>query len=382
MARRLCVLLPEIGVTSETFLQWDVQRLFPGGTVVVSDPPPLGETVLGRAAWDTAGAPSLTFAPVAGDPSPSPDRQEAVRTFMADQGVEVVLVEYFDFADRWFDLLRSAGVRVWVRGHGVDLSARLRDAHWRTAYRRYEVADGLIVPSDRAAQRLMAVGLPGDRLHVVRCCVEVPRVRPMPCPARSKLPVRCVAVGRLVPKKAPLLLLQSFAGACIPGSHLTLDLVGDGPLMPDVRRFIDQHSLADHVTVHGRLPHEEALALVRQADIMLHHAVTSSIDGDAEGLPVSIIEAMSAGVPVIATRHEGIPELINDGINGVLIGERDVHGMSLAIERLAADVVRRQRLGAAARHSIIHDYTETYARHTLLSLLGLPVPVQVPGGDW
>ncbi|WP_317620844.1 glycosyltransferase family 4 protein [Streptomyces sp. CBMA123] len=369
-------------MTSETFLQWDVQRLSPSDTVVVSDPPPRGETVVGRAAWDTAGAPSLTFDPLPGDPAPSLERQQAVREFLAKHGVEVVLVEYFDFADRWFDLLRSVGVRVWVRGHGVDLSARLRDSYWREVYLRYAAADGLIVPSARAAERLIDLGLPRERLRVVRCCVEIPPTRPAtPVHPRSRQ-VRCVAVGRLVPKKAPLLLLESFADACRADSRLRLDLVGDGPLMPDVQRFIDAHGLTNHVSVHGRLPHEQALALIRGADIMLHHAVTSSVDGDAEGLPVSILEAMGAEAAVIGTRHEGIPEVINDGVNGLLVGEGDVHGMGRAIVDLADDARRRRRLGTAARQSIIHGYTEARARGTLLSLLRLPAPARTPGGDW
>jgi colanic acid/amylovoran biosynthesis glycosyltransferase len=186
----------------------------------------------------------------------------------------------------------------------------------------------------------------------------------------------------LVPKKAPLLLLEAFAAACHSGSPLTLDLVGDGPLWSDVCRFISEHHLADQVTLHGRLPHGEALALVRRSDIMLHHAITSPIDGDAEGLPVSVLEAMGAALAVIATRHEGIPEVITDGVNGVLVREWDVHGMGRAIADLADNASRRQRLGLAARQSILHGYTEAHARRTLLSLLQLPTPVRIPEGDW
>lgn len=164
MPQPLCVLLPEVGVASETFLRWDVQRLLPGGTAVVSDPPPQGETVLGRPAWEVTHVPHLGLRPVPGDPPPSKERQQAVRTFLAERGVEVALIEYFDFADRWFDLLRDAGVRVWVRGHGVDLSARLRDPHWRRVYERFATADGLIVPSRAAAARLR--GLEIGRAHV------------------------------------------------------------------------------------------------------------------------------------------------------------------------------------------------------------------------
>jgi len=172
MPRPLCVLLPEIGVVSETFIRWDVHELLPGGTVVIADPPPAGDSVRHGMAWDTGECPTLAFAPLSGDPPPRPDRASAVAGFLATHRVEAVLVEYLDFADRWFDALLGFGVRVWLRGHGVDVSARLTEQRWRDAYRRYDKAEGIIVPSAVAAKALVETGLPADMIHVVRYCVD------------------------------------------------------------------------------------------------------------------------------------------------------------------------------------------------------------------
>src|SRR2546430_3580838 len=271
--RPLCVLLPEIGVVSETFIRWDVHDLLPGGTVVIADPPPAGDSVRHGPAWASRDCPTLAFEPLPGDSAPGPERVSAVASFLAEHQVKAVLVEYLDFADRWLDVLLGLGVDVWLRGHGVDLSARLTEQHWRQAYRRYDRANGIIVPSDAAAAALSGTGLPSDKIHVVRYCVELPPWRPV---RNGDDQIRCVAAGRLVPKKAPLQVLASFRQAAQTNEHMVLDVVGDGPLMGEVRSYVAGHGPSRRVRLHGRLPHPDTLALIRGADLLLHHAVTSA----------------------------------------------------------------------------------------------------------
>lgn len=370
VSRPLCVFLPEIGVISETFIRWDTRELLPGGTVIVADPPPRGVSVLHGAAWDAGECPVLAFEPMPGDPPPSTERLGAVADFLAAHRVEAVLVEYLDFADRWFDFLLRQPVRVWLRGHGVDFSARLTEQRWRDAYRRYELAAGIIVPSTVAADALTTLGLPAEKIHVVRYSVEIPPSRPAAALNRGP-DVRCVAVGRLVPKKAPLILLEAFRDAARHDRNLVLDLVGDGPLMGEVRQYVDEHEMTGRVHLHGRLPHPDTLALIRGADILLHHAVTSPQDGDTEGQPLAILEAMAAGLPVIATNHAGIPEAITDRVNGRLVAEHDVTAMAATLLDLANDYAERQRLGRAAHKTIEERHSPERARQVLLTLLGL-----------
>jgi len=370
VSRPLCVFLPEIGVISETFIRWDTRELLPGGTAVVADPPPQGETVLHGAAWDAGECPVLAFEPLPGDPAPPVERLDAVAKFLAARRVQAVLVEYLDFADRWFDFLLQQPVRVWLRGHGVDFSARLTERRWRDAYRRYERAAGIIVPSTAAADALRTLGLPPEKIHVVRYSVELPPPRRAVAGDRG-LEVRCIAVGRLVPKKAPLLLLEAFRDAASQNRHLVLDLVGDGPLMGEVRRHVAEYDLTGVVHLHGRLPHSDTLALIHSADILLHYAITSPQDGDTEGQPLAILEAMAAGLPVIATNHAGIPEAIADGVNGRLVAEHDVTAMAANLLDLAGDPAERDRLGRRGRKTIEEQHGPDRARSALLTLLGL-----------
>jgi colanic acid/amylovoran biosynthesis glycosyltransferase len=311
----------------------------------------------------------LAFDPRPGDPRPSPERLDAAADFLAAHQVEAVLVEYLDFADRWFDFLIAQHVRIWLRGHGVDFSARLTESRWRDAYQRYADADGILVPSEAAARALADLGLPARRLHVVRYSVDLPAARQR---SATKSAVRCVMVGRLVAKKAPLLTLDAFRRAALHNDGLELDIVGDGPLMDSVRSYLNDYKLAERVRLLGRLPHPETLAAIRGADLLVHHAITSPDDGDTEGQPLAILEAMAAGVPPISTYHAGIPEVVTDGGNGRLVPEQDVAGMAGAILDLADDPTERNRLGTAARKTIQERHGHQLARRTLLGLLQIP----------
>lgn len=366
--RPLGILLPELGLYSETFVRWDVEELLPGGTALVVDPPPGGASMRGPPVW-RSGAPMLAFTPLPGDPPPPASRREEVRAFFRRHGVEVALVEYLDFADRWLDLLLGMGLRVWLRGHGIDLSTRLRDDGAHERYRGYRQASGLLVPSRAAARRLAAIGLPDERIHVVPYAVSVSDTPPVR-PARPGRPLRCLAVGRLVPKKGILFTLDAFAEAAKHGLMARLDVAGDGPLADQLQARVQAAGLGGHVVLHGRLTHDQVLALLAASDVLLHHAVVGP-DGDAEGTPLVVSEAMAAGLAVVSTNHEGISELVTHDVSGLLVDERDVAGMAAHLEALAIDPALRRRLGLAAWASVRRRQHPSRCRALLLNLLGL-----------
>ena len=365
MARPLCVITSEIGVLSETFVRWDVEDLLPGGTVVVSDPPPKGQTVLGGAEWGTR-APRLAFDPVPGDPSPSPERHERLREFLAEHEVEAILIEFLDVGQRWLEHVREVVPTVVIRGHGVDLSARLRDPDLVRGFRRLAAADWITTPSQTAADRLVGIGLPAERVRVFRQPVDA--ATSPPAPRRSRGAVRCVCLGRLVPKKGILESITAFAAAAGHGARIVLDVIGEGPLEDAARGLAEEGGVADRVRFHGALPHQEALKRLRDADILLHHAATGP-DGDAEGLPVAVLEAMAAGLTVIATRHEGIAEAIEPGVSGLLVAENDVDAMAQALLDAAASRTLQEQLGRQAWEHVRRVHAADTQRQEMLDLL-------------
>ena len=124
-------------------------------------------------------------------------------------------------------------------------------------------------------------------------------------------------------------------------------LVGDGPLRQDLRRLVGRLALGARVDFPGFVPQGELRARFERAAVFCHPSVTPE-SGETEGLPFSILEAQAAGLPVVATRHAGLPEGVEDGATGLLVGERDVGGLARALGTLLADRERRQAMSRAA----------------------------------
>jgi colanic acid/amylovoran biosynthesis glycosyltransferase len=361
MTHPLAVLTPETGRLSETFVEWDCTRLLPDRTAVITDPPPRGETVLDGPWWHVDG-PSLAFAPLPDDPPPSRSRADALNRFVLDRGVEVLLVQYLDLAVRWLDILRRLPVPVWVRGHGIDLSARL---HPRYA----GVGDlaGVMVPTTAAVARLAPDLLRRDQVHVVPNHVDVPASPPA---VFDDATVRYLMVGRLVEKKGHADLLYAFAEARRHHPAMTLDLVGDGPLRHRLAQLVQRLELAGTVRLLGARPAAEVLVRTARTHVYVQPSVTGP-DGDSEGQPVALLQAMAAARACVATRHAGMAETLTDGESAVLVDEGDRERLAHALVALASDADARDRLGRAAWRVAAAQHSHRTARHRLLHLLGL-----------
>ncbi len=118
-------------------------------------------------------------------------------------------------------------------------------------YLRYNQADGVITVSEFSKARLVAIGVDAERIHVVPCGIDVPSREPRR--ASSEGVVRCLAVGRMVAKKGPILTLDAFRRAALDCPTLRLDYVGEGDLLPAARQFVRAFGLEDRVTLHGGL---------------------------------------------------------------------------------------------------------------------------------
>jgi glycosyltransferase involved in cell wall biosynthesis len=154
-----------------------------------------------------------------------------------------------------------------------------------------------------------------------------------------------VFVGSLREVKDPLNLIEAFKAVSDRLKNIHLQIVGDGHLRPAVERKIKCYNLQDRATLHGMVPHQRALEIMASADIY----VSTSVD---EGLPTSLIEAMALKKAVITTAVGGVPEIIIDGVNGLLTPPRSPERMARLIERLLKDSVLAERLGKAAAESV------------------------------
>jgi glycosyltransferase involved in cell wall biosynthesis len=154
-----------------------------------------------------------------------------------------------------------------------------------------------------------------------------------------------VFVGSLREVKDPLDLIEAFKIVSDRLTNTHLQIVGDGHLRPAVEKKINSYNLQDRITLHGMVPHQRALEIMASAEIY----ISTSVD---EGLPTSLIEAMALKRAIITTDVGGVPEIIKDGVNGLLTPPRLPKRMARLIEQLLKDSVLAERLGKAAAESV------------------------------
>ena len=158
-------------------------------------------------------------------------------------------------------------------------------------------------------------------------------------------------IGRMVEKKGAIYLLQALAKVKQEVTDATLVIVGDGPLGSEIKAYIDSHRLRESVRIIPKASREEIASLLKQCRLFCLPSVTAAT-GDTEGLPVSILEAMAVGRPVLSTFHAGIPEAIEDGKSGYLVKERDVAALADRIKELLVHLELCQSMGAKGRRTI------------------------------
>lgn len=360
----LMIAAPHVGAISETFIRRHMEELLPGKTAVITantSPPYAGH-------W-TVNCPTLIHHPdYSARGYQEIIRQFKLKHFFRQNQVQVILGEYLNYSFGFFQIAQQLGIPYFAHAHGRDVSEALRDPKWRQAYQSYSQAAGIITMNQISKTRLIELGLPPKKIHVIPYGINVSQEF---FRREQHETLRCVAVGRMVTKKAPILLLESFRQAIQSIPNLHLDYIGGGELLPTVRQFVQAVGLSNHVTLHGAQPNEYMKTYFQQADIFLQHSMTNHDTGDEEGLPVSILEAMSYGLPVVSTRHAGIPESVIETETGFLVNEGDCHSMANHIVTLAQNSDLRSKLGFAGWQRAKSLFTWERERKHLLSVMGL-----------
>ena len=293
------------------------------------------------------------------------------RGALQEFGADVILANYGHGGVAVAAVAHSIGVPLVVSFHGADASRRARNPHWQEKYRAmFDVAAAVTGPSDYVCEKLAGLGCPRERIHKLHYGIRTDRIRFRPRTLDDGQPVRFLFVGRLSAKKDPLTLLRSFARAReeLPDGQAVLTIVGDGPLRQDVADMVRQLRLDDAVELLGHRTHQQVIEHYDAAHIYVQHSVTAP-DGDEEGLPVSITEALAAGLPVISTRHSGIPEAVRHDENGYLVTEGDDTAMARYMVELARDRERWPRFGRAGRRLLEDEFSMPIVQRQLRGLL-------------
>jgi glycosyltransferase involved in cell wall biosynthesis len=203
------------------------------------------------------------------------------------------------------------------------------------------------------------------RLRLVHHGVELGRYTPA-SPSRTG-PVEIVSVGRLVEKKGFPDLLRAFGELQKRAADVRLRIYGDGPLRSELTALRHHLGLDAQVEFAGECDGEEVLRAYRRADVF---ALTPHVtaDGDRDGIPNVIVEAMACGLPVVATAAGGVGEIVHHDVNGLLAPPHDVSAVAGHLAALVTDADRRRRLGEAARRTVQDGFDVEAAARELRDL--------------
>jgi colanic acid/amylovoran biosynthesis glycosyltransferase len=226
---------------------------------------------------------------------------------------------------------------------------------WSFTVHRWDIAENNLLQQKAASARFVrAISVTGAKAvrrylgphaskgRLLHMGVDLPAG---PRAAGDQRTLRVITAANLLEIKGHKYLLEAVARLACSGVEVILELAGGGPLLGEVRLRAEQLRIEDRVMFLGVLPHAELVAGLQSGrwDVAVLPSI-SLPDGEQEGIPVFLMEAMASGVPVVSTRTGGIPELVTDGA-GILVAEKDASGLAGALERLSKDHSLRRALG-------------------------------------
>ena len=232
----------------------------------------------------------------------------------------------------------------------------------------FEQCDYLLPISYLWKEKLTSMGCKPEKIHVIRMGVDLENYKFMPKNRDTIKPFKFIQVGRLTEKKGIFDTINAFI-KIKDKMNFTLDIVGDGDLFDEALALVKTVGLGDVIKFHGKQPNSVVKKMLLSSDAYLLPSRIAK-NGDMEGIPVALMEAMATGVPVISTYHSGIPELVENAFSGFLVEEGNVEQLSEAILDFSkCDEFRLKTIRLNAREKIEKDFNSKIEANKLVNLI-------------
>jgi len=284
--------------------------------------------------------------------TPAASRQ-ALRLLL-QSGVRLLHIHFLVDARFFLPVIRRASIPTVVSGYGYDVSSfprKLRGIGLWYLRPLFKENITFLAMSNDMRNDLLRLGCPESKIIVHYYGTEVERFLFPERQYQERKTLHLLVVCRLVPKKGIAQLLKAVHFAeenKLTAARFTVTIIGDGPLSEELRLLAISLGIADRVVFRGHVSHEDKVLVdaYKEADIFVLPSMT--VNNEKEGIPGTLIEAMASGLPVISTRHAGIPEVVTHEENGLLVEEGHVEALAISLARMASDVALRKRLGLSA----------------------------------
>jgi glycosyltransferase involved in cell wall biosynthesis len=347
--KRVAIVTHTLGVVSETFVQAQID-LLPADIVLHSGSMPamVGEKNIQSKFHERVN--KILFPFLKRDFF---SLEESIVRLLLKERIEIVLAQFGPMGVSVLPVCQKAGIKLIVHFHGFDACRSDVLKSYAASYvKMFAYAKAIIAVSAVMVEQLKQLGCPEHKIILIHYGVNELFFKATPA---YDTDVFC-AIGRFIEKKGPLLTIQSYAKVVgeFPGSRLYM--AGDGYLMNDCKQLVRDLGLERNVFFPGVLKHFMVPAFMQKSIAFVQHSIVAD-SGDSEGTPVAIIEASAAALPVIATRHAGIPDVVLDGITGLLVPEKDIDKMADAMRFILRNKALARSMGEAGRERIKSNFT-------------------------
>ncbi|MES2573094.1 MAG: glycosyltransferase, partial [Verrucomicrobiota bacterium] len=294
-------------------------------------------------------------------------RSEARRILKTLKAIDAQLLHvYFGHIGvHLLPLLEICALPVVVSFHGADAQVDLeKPQHLMRTRRMIELATLLLVRSESLAERLVAIGCPREKIRLHRTGIPLDKIPFQQRTAPEDGQWKCVQACRLIEKKGLITSLRAFALFVKTHPHATFTIAGEGPQKAALLELAEKLGIANRVFFPGFLSQELLGTLFSSAHLFLHPSELGP-GGDQEGVPNSMLEAMAAGLPVVASTHGGIAEAVEHGVSGLLVAEGDHAALAGEMLSLTANSSRYRAMSGAAAKRVATAFDLSTQAHAL-----------------
>ena len=299
----------------------------------------------------------------------------ALTDILEKRNAQLLHIYFGQIAVHLLPLIRARQKPSIVSFHGADVMVDMHKPAYRQATRQMlEAVKLVLVRSESLRRAVVDLGCDQTKIEIQHTGIPLDEFPFRERAAPQNGGWRFMQAGRLIEKKGLAATLRAFASFQRRYPNAALTIAGEGPLLGQLRDLARELKIDHRVSFPRFISQEQLRNLFYASHIFLHPSVTGS-DGNQEGIPNSMLEAMATGLPVFATQHGGIPEAIENGVSGVLVSERDHEDLARALLdavqdrdfllRLAnngADVVRKKFDLRAQAHRLEDIYLQTIGR--------------------
>lgn len=275
---------------------------------------------------------------------------------LGETGAHLLHIYFGHIAVHLLPLIRAWKHPSIVSFHGADVMVDMNKPAYRQATLQMLDAVTLVLVRSESLQRaLVDLGCDPHKIEIQRTGIplnEFPfRDRGVPKNGEWQF----VQAGRLIEKKGLPITLRAFSTFLKKYPNARLTIAGEGSLLPELQKLARELGVTDRVSFTGFVSQEQLREIYYRSHIFLHPSQTGR-DGNQEGIPNSMLEAMATGLPVFATDHGGIPEAIENGVSGALVPERDEEALAQALLGAAQDPDFLSRIGRAGAETVKHNF--------------------------